>query len=280
MKFGWGMGLFDKPNDTIKLEDSYFEKLIETEKVWKIFNSVLNSSLNHIELDFTNCNKISNTGLTILAALGPLCKSKGRKISIEIGNKTDWTKKFTKYAPFTQSKLNKLKEIPFNLFQTNEEAEEILKGLNLIEEISKLDQSIQSEIFSRLFELCTNSAEHGKNDIGTVCNGTYNNNYLTFTVFDFGNGIRENVNAHLKKELSTEEAVRWAFKGSNSTAQSLTMPRGIGFTTTFDFIKKFNGQFILYTGDISCRFNKGRFYYKNLDFSVLGTLITVTLDLS
>ena len=44
MKFGWGKGLFDKPNDTIKLEDTYFEKLVDTEKVWKIFNSVLNSS--------------------------------------------------------------------------------------------------------------------------------------------------------------------------------------------------------------------------------------------
>lgn len=280
MKFGWGKGLFDKPDNTIELEDTYFEKLVDTEKVWKIFNDVLNSSLNHIELDFTKCNNISNTGLTILAALGPLCESKERKISIEFGNKTDWTKKLTKYAPFTQTKVNKLKGIPFNLFKIEDEIPVMLEDLKLIDEISKLDPLVQSEIFSRLYELCTNASEHGKNNIGTVCNGTYDNNYLTFTVFDFGNGIKENVNLHLGKELSTEEAVRWAFKSTNSTAQSLTMPRGAGFTTTFDFVKKFNGQFILYTGDISCRFNKGKFYFKKLDFSVLGTLITVTLDLS
>ena len=80
-------------------------------------------------------------------------------------------------------------------------------------------------------------------------------------------------------ELSTKEALEWAFTESNSTKQKPGFPRGAGFTTTFGFINKYNGQLILYTDDICCVYKDDKCYYKELDFSVLGTLITVTIKL-
>ena len=83
MKLLWGAKFFDNPNRKIILEDNYFEKLVDTEKVWKKFLEIYNSDLNHIELDISKCSYISNTGVTILAALGPIREHKGKKISIE-----------------------------------------------------------------------------------------------------------------------------------------------------------------------------------------------------
>lgn len=281
MKLLWGAKFFDNPNRKIILEDNYFEKLVDTEKVWKKFLEIYNSDLNHIELDISKCSYISNTGVTILAALGPIREHKGRKISIEYGDKTELATLFTKFEPFTQTPIKKLKGIPFRRFRKENEILKVLDDLKLIEEISKLDEDVRNEIRSRLYELCINACEHGKNDIGTVCNGTVNvnKNYLTFTVFDFGDGIKNNVNKHLQEELSTKDSLNWAFKESNSTKQSPGFPRGAGFTTTFGFVKKYNGQFILYTNDICCVYKNDKFYYRDLDFSVLGTLITITIKL-
>lgn len=280
MKFGWGQGLFDKPNKKVELADNYFEKIDDTENVWEIFNSILKSNLNHIELDFSKCNSISNTGLTILAALGPLCENKGRKISIEFGNKTELCKKLTKYVPTNNIKSNKLKDIPFKFLETEDVIPSILEDLNLIEEIASLDKILRDEISSRLYELCINACEHGKNEIGAVCNGTCNNQYFTFTVFDFGNGIKENVNTHLKQNLSTEEALKWAFTSSNSTLQSLEFPRGAGFTTIFKFVEKYHGQFILYTDNIYCSYKNNKYYFKKIKTPIIGTLITITINIS
>lgn len=281
MKLLWGHNFFGKPNKKIIIEDNYFEKLVDTEKVWVKFLEIYNSDLSHIELDISKCSYISNTGITILAALGPICENKGRKISIEYGNKTELANLFTKFEPFTQTPIKKLKGIPFRRFKNEKEILKVLDDLNLIEEIATLDKERRDEIHSRLYELCTNACEHGVNDIGTVCNGTIimNKNYLTFTVFDFGKGIKDNVNDHLKSELSTKEALEWAFTESNSTKQKPGFPRGAGFTTTFGFVNKYNGQLILYTDDICCVYKDGKCNYKELDFSVLGTLITVTIKL-
>ncbi len=279
MKFTWGQILFGIPNERKVLDNNYFEKISDTEKVWKIFNEVLNSSSKHVEIDFSNCTNISTTGLTILASLGPLCNNDGRKISIELGRNIEWSDKLSKSMSFVERKTKKLKDIPFRIIQDEQSIKNTLNDLKLIEDINILPLEVFNEIYSKLFELCSNACEHGKNSIGAVCNGSFDKQFFTFTVFDFGKGIKGNVNEHLKEKLSTKEALKWAFQSSNSTCQNIECPRGAGFTIIFDFIQKYKGQLIIYTDDIYYSYKNNISYFKKLDFSVKGTLITATINI-
>ncbi len=270
----WGKSS-EKPNKRFELKENYFEKLNDTEKIWEIFDSVLNSPLNSIELDFSKCKNLSNTGLTILASLGPLCSAKNRSVTICPGKNFEW---MGRLVPISR-KTSKLKWIPFKSIKDEESIENILDDLNTIEGVSDLPKEIRSEIRSRIYELCINAYEHGKNKNGAVCNGIYDRQEFTFSVFDFGEGIKNNVNTYLNKELTTIETLEWAFKYSNSTCQNITIPRGAGFTTIFDFVQKYKGQFTLYTDNIYCSYKNGKYYYKELEYVVPGTLITVTISI-
>lgn len=279
MKFTWGYNLFGIPNERIVLDNNYFAQINDTEKVWSIFNNVLKSSSKHIEIDFSKCTHISNTGLTILASLGPLCNYYGRRISIELGNNVEWSKKLSNSMSFVEKDGKMIKDIPFRIINDEYSIKEMLNDLKLIQDINDLPLEIFSEIYSKLFELCSNACEHGKNSIGAVCNGSYDKKYFTFTVFDFGKGIRNNVNDHLKDNLSAREALRWAFQPSNSTRQNVECPRGAGFTIIFDFIQKYKGQLIIYTDDIYYSFKNNKSYFKKMDFLIKGTLITATINI-
>ncbi len=280
MRFSWGYNFLGKPNHIIKLENNYFEKISDTDKVWKIFDEVRKSTEKNIELNFSECTSISNTGLTILAALGPLCNQNNKEISLDVGNNSEWIDSLIDNSILEKENTKKKKTIPFRLINDENTINGVLRDLRFIEDIKNLSVPFFSEIYSKLYELCANACEHGKNNIGAVCNGSCNKQYFTFTVFDFGIGIVKKVNTYFDNKLSSREALEWAFKYSNSTLQDLSLPRGAGFTLIFDFIQKYKGQLIIYTNNMYYSFKNGKAYFKELDFFVPGTLITITISIT
>lgn len=181
MKLLWPKSLshsYEKPDYNIILDKNYTETVADIKKIFDIFNNVRSSKYNKIELDFSKCNKISATELNILAALGPLCSNK--KIYIETGNNENI---FNCISPYNKGKN---KAIPFKRFDSEEAIISNLQTLKDIPDISQLPKEFYDEIWSRLYELCSNANEHGHNSIGAVCNGSCENNILNFSVFDFG----------------------------------------------------------------------------------------------
>lgn len=272
MKLFWRHSSSEKSDNKITLESNYTERISDIKKIFDIFHDVLESQHKKIELDFSNCNKISITGINILAALGPLCYKQKRHILLEIGNNQYIYNRFKNDGLAKNSKA-----IPFRKFDNETGIISTLEILKTIPDISNLPQSFYNEIWSRLYELCSNANEHGKNDVGAVCNGFCDKGYLTFSVFDFGKGITNNVNEHLNKNLNTTECIKWALEEANSTKQSLITPRGAGFSTTIDFIKKYKGKLVLCTGDIYCIIKNNNIHFQKLNRPILGTLITISI---
>lgn len=275
MKFFWGFS-GNEPDNKIKLTNQYFEKGSDTKQIIDIFNNIYQSNNKVTLLDFSTCSNISTTGFTILAALGPLLQKKGRQIYIESGNNIELNNRFL----FDKISPKSKKHIPFRLFKTQKSVIEVLNDLVYIPELNSLkDNNLDryQEIWCRLYELCSNANEHGENNIGAVCNGICNNGYLTFTVFDFGKGIAEIVNTHNKASWSTKECIEWALDKANSTKQSLTVPRGAGFSTLINFTNKYKGQMIVCTGDTYCTLKNNRKHFQTLNQNILGTIITICI---
>lgn len=275
MKFGWGISKTD-PDNKVKLTNQYFERISDTKEIFSIFYKILNSNNKVTLLDFSECSKISTTGFTILAALGPLLQAQNREIHIESGNNEELT---TRFLNIKNSKKYR-KDIPFKLLKNQKSIEETLNNLELIPELAELKQKELNrylEIWSRLYELCSNANEHGENEIGAVCNGVCNKGILTFSVFDFGKGLTKIINQHNNTNWKTRECIEWALDKANSTKQSLIVPRGAGFSTTINFVNKYKGQLILCTGDTYCIIKNKKKHYQKLEQTMFGTIITISI---
>lgn len=267
----WNL-FFPKAELTKELNDSYFETISDLKKIFDIFNEIYTSNKSLIEIDLTNCTHLSLTGVTMLASLGPLCPEKNIKITT---NNSTIEEYFENISPSI-----KKKHIPFKLFKNEPTSKKILEELKDIPEINKLDEEIYFEIYSKLYELCSNSLEHGKNSIGTVCNGMYDQGYLIFSVFDFGVGIFESVNSAKNNSFSNaKDAIEWALSDYNSSKQSSDTPRGIGFSNIINFVNKYNGHLIICTSNQYCIIKGNKKHFSELKASIPGTLITVVIKL-
>ena len=154
-----------------------------------------------------------------------------------------------------------------------------------MKEIKSQSPEKYQEIWSRLYELSSNAVEHGENECGAVSNGYCNKNKFTFSVFDFGKGLAENVNLYNKNigvsngDWNTKKCIEWALDKANSTKQSTTIPRGAGFYTTLNFLEKYNGQMSIYTSDTYCFIKNGKKQFKKMKNNILGIIVSISIHI-
>ena len=100
---------------------------------------------------------------------------------------------------------------------------------------------------------------------------------LQLTVVDFGLGIPTTVCAlPQNSELSTCEALQWAFTSGNSSKQGICS--GMGLSLLENFVATNNGKLALYTHDGCVTVGDNGVGYENPRTNFSGTLVNIALQ--
>lgn len=148
-----------------------------------------------------------------------------------------------------------------------------------LSQLKDLSADQKAELHSRIFEIPNNALTHSNSQYGIICHGYYNNkNTFTFSIYDLGIGIPQSVRNYLKKDMSSIEALKWAFEKGNTTKMG-DYPRGIGFSLLEEFRKSCKGKISIITEDIlyAVREN-GKYSFLKLKKTVKGTLFTLKIS--
>ncbi|MBP3435836.1 MAG: sensor histidine kinase [Clostridia bacterium] len=159
--------------------------------------------------------------------------------------------------------------------------------LTLVTEIKK-DAPVQmsekvAEIFtSRVGEMYNNSIEHsgGEYVIGAKFFKNQKNKYC-FSCYDTGVGIPQKVISNIDSSFTDREALAWALKRGNSTANKSTgvfVPRGLGLDMLRGFARANDGTIRLCSGNTLYVYNskKGEQFFE-LNNSFCGTLFEMDI---
>ena len=159
--------------------------------------------------------------------------------------------------------------------------------LTLVTEIKK-DAPVEmsekvAEIFtSRVGEMYNNSIEHSGGEY--VIGGKYfknQKNTYCFACYDTGIGIPQKVISNINTSFTDSEALQWALKRGNSTANQSTgmfVPRGLGLDMLRGFAKANDGTIRICSGKTLYIYNnkKGEQYFE-LNNSFAGTLFEMDI---
>ena len=101
---------------------------------------------------------------------------------------------------------------------------------------------------------------------------------LVFSVYDTGIGIPALIKEQIDSSYSSERAINWALTRGNSTKQlDHGIPRGLGLSDLFDFIKLNNGALNIFTNDLYYRYDNNGERTLHLSFPIIGTLIGIII---
>ncbi len=146
-----------------------------------------------------------------------------------------------------------------------------------------VSEALKNAIVGKMWEIYTNSFEHGLSPVGVFSCGHHylGRNELTLTVVDFGRGIAANVKDFLKSDprsstLTSSACVEWALKKGNSTA-NLKVARGLGLDLLKSFVTVNEGSLELYSNDAYALIDKDGVSIKDLAVGFSGTIVQIKL---
>ena len=97
-------------------------------------------------------------------------------------------------------------------------------------------------------------------------------------MYDTGIGIPSLVKEEINENMSSHDAINWALQRGNSTKQLIHgIPRGLGLSDLYDFIRLNDGALNIFTNDIYFEYKKGNTSYELLSFPIIGTFIGITI---
>jgi len=110
-------------------------------------------------------------------------------------------------------------------------------------EMPKMSAGLVKKFRESVFEIFSNAVIHSHTKLGIFSCGQYfpKRDTLDFSVADLGVGIRKNVENNLGLDLSAEDAIDWATKGTNTTKRG-RIPGGLGLKLLSEFIKLNGGR--------------------------------------
>lgn len=146
-------------------------------------------------------------------------------------------------------------------------------------EIPDMSQGLLKRFRESIFEVFSNSVLHSGTTLGIFCCGQFfpKRHRLDFTLADLGVGIRQNVREFIGSEISGEDAIVWATKGSNTTKRG-DVPGGLGLKLLQEFIDLNGGRLqIVSDSGYWQRANKGD-TVSPLGFSFPGTVVNIEIN--
>lgn len=141
-----------------------------------------------------------------------------------------------------------------------------------------ISNGLRDAIAGQVSEIYLNAFEHSQSQIGVFSCGQHyeGTGLLQLSVVDFGLGIPTTVRAlPQNSELSTCEALQWAFTLGNSSKKEICS--GMGLSLLESFIATNQGNLSLYTHDGRVMVNDNGARYENLYTSFSGTLVNIAL---
>lgn len=265
-----------KEYEVIELENIYREKQSDIVKMFEIQEKILNSKRD-IRINAVNCSYISPTCLAILSSV--LLVPTQRKIKITLVKSSKLLKTLTENGLINIEKSNKRNNIPLNKIFSEDEATEIIDKLIKLSPLKNLPEEDKAILYSKLFEIPSNSLTHSKSKYGMICLGYYTNKKtFYFSIYDLGIGIPESVREYTKnKDMETIETFKWALTKGNSTRQD-DFPRGLGFTILEEFRENFHGKITLISENvIYTAKERGNIIFKKIEKNIKGTLFTLKI---
>lgn len=249
------------------------------------------STMQDTRLSFFFCTKISPAAVAFLGGTIRLASQNGISVSV------DWTTvkdvnvlKFLRHNGFADKFGGKSHGWDNHCIPYREDAVEDPDGV--MDYLTDnwigcgwvlVSEKLKNAIVGKMWEIYTNSFEHGLSPVGVFsCGHHYSNkNELTLTVVDFGLGIATNVRHFLSsdprsKSLNSSACVEWALRKGNSTS-SLKVARGLGLDLLRSFVTVNEGSLELYSNSAYVLINKDGVTIKELDINFSGTIVQIKL---
>lgn len=261
--------------------------IYEAVQIYREFKQLHNEE--SIVFDFTNSEFIYANFTALFGALIDSCKRyeiimpKNEKIKTVL-SKNNFFPYFDKNIKRLKDKSNSVVEFDkFELLDTEKQNSFFEKLLieNLLKKkgVTNLSEKVLKEVSKSIIELFANARDHSASQQGVYIAGQFfpKKGKFDFTIVDLGIGIKQNVNAFKKENLSGVEAIKWAVQRQNST--KIGDPRGLGLALLKELIIKSNGKIEILSNDGLYRIKNGQEDLENLDFCFDGTIVNIEFNI-
>lgn len=167
-------------------------------------------------------------------------------------------------------------------FKRFNELDEVFDTVDKILETApvSIDEELKNLLSSKITEIFSNAFEHGKSEIGVFCCGYFNqSNDFTFSVYDAGNGICNNVNDYLKEDKICSESLKWALNPTHSTLNGIVdYPRGAGLHLLENFVKSNHGKIYLVSQGGYCVLDGEKREFHDMKNHLIGTIFSMSIN--
>lgn len=147
-----------------------------------------------------------------------------------------------------------------------------------------VSEPLRDAIVGKVWEIYTNSFEHGQSHTGVFSCGQHfsNMNELMLSVVDFGTGIPNKVRGFLSSDprsqnILSSACLGWAFQRGNSTSVAQGVPRGLGLDLLKDFVKINDGSLEVYSNNGYALINRYGEFFSDLGFDFPGTAVQIKI---
>ena len=146
-------------------------------------------------------------------------------------------------------------------------------------EIPSMSMGLLKKFRESIFEIFSNAVLHSRTKLGIFSCGQHfpNRNKLDFTVADLGVGIRRNIEDFMGYKLSSEQAIEWATKGTNTTKRG-NVPGGLGLKLLCEFIDLNKGCIRIVSDSGFWQRKNGNTYTASLNDPFPGTVVSVEIN--
>jgi hypothetical protein len=241
-----------------------------------------------IAIDFNYCKFLDHLGVAFLGGLIHLIRNRQGKVTLNWVTLSPKIRMNLAQNGFLQEFSEEIEpwqgnSIPFrydfDLMSRDHGVLPYLEDQWLGRNWINISDQLKQAIISNLAEIYTNAFDHSQSAIGVFSCGQHypKEKRLELSTIDFGVGIVNNVRSLPGNDnISTEDALKWAFQPGNSTKKGIS--RGNGLKLLNDFIAQNQGTLTICTNDGSIIISGGITEYTCIHRPFLGTLVNITLQ--
>jgi len=146
-------------------------------------------------------------------------------------------------------------------------------------EMPRMSAGLVKKFRESVFEIFSNAVIHSRTKLGIFSCGQYfpRRDTLDFSVADLGVGIRKNVEDNLGLDLTAEDAIDWATKGTNTTKRG-RIPGGLGLKLLSEFIQLNGGRLQIVSDTGYWRLEKDGIRKTSLKGAFPGTVVNIEIN--